>query len=215
MRILTLVLAIITRIVVVLLGYPTSIWANFADRHGLLFWPFLTEALGLIPFTFGCQFRGYVYRRLGVCRGEGTIIHVGTSIGERATTMGSDVWVSKSVYIEYAHIGDHTLIGPGAILLAGRRHHRTENLDVPIKLQGNNPLEPISIGEGAWIGANATIMADVGQHAIVGAGAVVIEPVPDYAIVAGNPARKIRDRRDALSPAVAAAAAIPGELSLS
>ena len=63
-------------------------------------------------------------------------------------------------------------------------------------------IRRVAIGDGAWIGANATVMADVGRHAIVGAGSVVVHPVPDYAIVAGNPARFIRDRRQTdLAPA--------------
>src|SRR4030095_2973114 len=89
-------------------------------------------------------------------------------------------------------------IGPQAVLLSGGRHHKADRLDVPIKQQGNTPKEPIRIGDGAWIGANATVMADVGHDAIVGAGAVVTKPVSPYAVVAGNPARVLymRDGSD-------------------
>jgi len=76
-----------------------------------------------------------------------------------------------------------------------------------VKHQGNWPKNPLVIGDGVWIGANATIMADVGHDAIVGAGSVVTKPVPPYAIVAGNPARIIRDRRPLGEES--AAAAIP------
>lgn len=200
-KIFSYCLKAIRRFLIVVIGAPLSLAVDSADRSGLLFWPFFTEALGMIPFTFGWQLRQYVYRRLGLCKGTDVIFNLGTSIGERATTIGTDVWISKGVYIEYAHIGDHVLIGPGAILLAGRYHHRSDDVEVPIKSQGNHPLVAVHIGDGAWIGANATVMVDVGRHAIVGAGAVVIKPVPDYAVVAGNPARLIRDRRQNLSAA--------------
>jgi acetyltransferase-like isoleucine patch superfamily enzyme len=51
----------------------------------------------------------------------------------------------------------------------------------------------IVIGENAWIGARATILAGsrLGKGAIVGAGAVVSSVIPDYAIAAGNPARVV------------------------
>jgi virginiamycin A acetyltransferase len=166
-----------------------------ANRRGLMYWPFVTEALSMVPFTVGWQLRQDVYRRLGGGCGEGTMIHHGVSVEDRRTSFGADVWVSSKCYIDYAHIEDHVLIGPGAVLLAGRHHHRTDRTDVPIKSQGNHDKSPIRIGMGAWIGANATVMADVGRHAIVGAGAVVIEAVPDFAIAVGNPARVIRDRR--------------------
>ena len=47
------------------------------------------------------------------------------------------------------------------------------------------------IGEGASIGANATILPgiSIGQGALVAAGAVVTRDVPDNAIVKGNPAQ--------------------------
>lgn len=50
-----------------------------------------------------------------------------------------------------------------------------------------------SVGRGATIGANATIVCgnDIGEFAFIGAGAVVTKSVPSYALVAGNPARQI------------------------
>jgi UDP-2-acetamido-3-amino-2,3-dideoxy-glucuronate N-acetyltransferase len=49
------------------------------------------------------------------------------------------------------------------------------------------------VGQGASIGANATIVCghDIGRYAFIGAGAVVTKTVPDYALVIGNPARQV------------------------
>jgi UDP-2-acetamido-3-amino-2,3-dideoxy-glucuronate N-acetyltransferase len=51
-------------------------------------------------------------------------------------------------------------------------------------------IRPTPVGEGATLGANATVICghSIGRFAFVGAGAVVIEDVPDYALVVGNPA---------------------------
>ena len=51
----------------------------------------------------------------------------------------------------------------------------------------------IVVGDGASIGANATILPNVkiGTWAMVGAGAVVTRDVEPYALVAGSPARRI------------------------
>jgi hypothetical protein len=48
-----------------------------------------------------------------------------------------------------------------------------------------------TIGEGATVGANATIVCGchIGRHAFIGAGAVVTRPVPAHAVVLGNPGR--------------------------
>ena len=54
--------------------------------------------------------------------------------------------------------------------------------------------KPIGIRKGAWIGANAVVLAgtEIGRYAIVGAGSVVTKDVPDYAVAVGNPAKVIR-----------------------
>ena len=165
------------------------------EKRHLLYWPFLSEAISMVPFAFGWQLRRELYQILGGGCGEGTILHHGVTVEDRRTSFGIDVWVASKAYIDYAQIGDHVLIGPQAVLLSGRHHHRTDRTDVPIKHQGNHEKKPIQIGIGAWIGANATVMANVGSHAVVGAGAVVVAPVPDFGIAVGNPARIIGDRR--------------------
>lgn len=49
------------------------------------------------------------------------------------------------------------------------------------------------VGQGASIGANATIVCghDIGDFAFIGAGAVVTKTVPAYALVVGNPAKQV------------------------
>jgi acetyltransferase-like isoleucine patch superfamily enzyme len=124
-------------------------------------------------------------------------VNYGATISERDTCIGADVWIGPYSYIDLAEIGDQVLIAPHVCILAGGRHHRFDRLDLPIRLQGNNPLRRTRIGSGAWIGANAVVMADVGEGAVVGAGAVVTRPVPAYAVAAGNPAWVIRQRGEA------------------
>lgn len=161
---------------------------------GWIYFPYVSEALSRVPFSLGWKLRRAVYARVLPHVGRDVLLNFGTILEDERTTFGDDVWLSVGCFVDYAHIGNHVLIGQHVVLLAGGRHHHFDQLDVPIKQQGNPPRQPINIGDGAWIGANATIMADIGNDAIVGAGAVVTKPVPPYAIVAGNPARILRMR---------------------
>lgn len=49
------------------------------------------------------------------------------------------------------------------------------------------------VGEGATIGANATIVCgnDIGRYAFIGAGSVITKQVKPYALMVGNPAKQI------------------------
>ncbi len=167
-----------------------------ATDRGWVYFPYASQALSQIPFSLGWKLRRAIYARSmtgGV--GEGTTIHHGVVFDDHRSTIGREVWISAGVYIELCELEDYVMIGPRAVLLTAGSYHRFDRTDVPIKLQGNGERRPLRIGRGAWIGANATVMANVGHDAIVSAGSLVTRPVPPYAIVGGNPAQILRMRQ--------------------
>jgi acetyltransferase-like isoleucine patch superfamily enzyme len=111
--------------------------------------------------------------------------------------IGNYVWIGPQAYFDARNLvlEDYVGWGPGAKVL-GSMHTGLPHED-PI-ITTNLLIKPVTVGFGADIGTNATILPGVhiGRQAIVGAGAVVTHDVPEYAIVAGVPARVIRDRRD-------------------
>jgi maltose O-acetyltransferase len=183
-----------------LVGSALGVCLAVLLRRAWLYFPFVSEALSGLPFAVGWKVRQAVYERILPHIGRTAVLHYGVVLEDPRTEIGEDVWVGTGAYVDFAVVGDHVLIGPRAVLLAGGRHHRFDRLDVPIKLQGNPLKEPLLIGDGAWIGASATVMAPVGRNAIVGAGSVVTREVPPYAIVVGNPARILRMRDGSPSP---------------
>jgi acetyltransferase-like isoleucine patch superfamily enzyme len=154
------------------------------------------EAISTIPLFLGHRVRQQFYQALLSSCGQRLELNFGATIADRDARIGNDVWIGPYSYIDLCEIGDQVLIGPHVCILAGGKHHKMERIDLPIRLQGNNPPRRVHIGSGAWIGANATVMADVGEGAVVGAGAVVTKDVPAFAIVAGNPARILRFRTE-------------------
>lgn len=168
-----------------------KLFARFARS---LHFPFVSQCLSQIPFSIGWKLRRAVYSGILPSVGKDVVLHHGVVLEDERSQFGDDIWISVGCYLDYVIVEDSVLIGQHVVILSGKNHHNTDRLDIPIKLQGNPPKQPVTIGRGAWIGANATIMADVGHDAIVGAGSVVTKPVEPFAIVAGNPARLIRMR---------------------
>ena len=84
-------------------------------------------------------------------------------------------------------IGDHTFIGGHVTLGDGV----TVRSGVRLGDGAENPDHPTTVGDGAVIAANATILPGIriAGHVVVDAGAVVTRDVPRNAIVTGNPAR--------------------------
>jgi putative colanic acid biosynthesis acetyltransferase WcaF len=55
---------------------------------------------------------------------------------------------------------------------------------------------PITVGDGAWVGAQAFIAPDVtiGREAVIAAGSVVSRSLPPGMVCAGNPCVPVKNR---------------------
>ena len=112
--------------------------------------------------------------------------------GEGRLTVGDCCFLNHECLIDTA--GDVTLgrnvalANRVALLTSG---HETDD---PRSRAGRRTLRPIVIGDGAWLGANVTVLGGVtiGEGAVVAAGSLVRADVPPHTLWAGVPARLVR-----------------------
>ncbi|MED3623269.1 acyltransferase [Neobacillus thermocopriae] len=90
----------------------------------------------------------------------------------------------------YIKIGENCDIAMGT-LITTMTHEIGENQ----KRAGDNLYLPVIVGNGCWIGANATILPGVtiGDGCIIAAGAVVTKDCESNGLYAGVPAKRIKD----------------------
>jgi hypothetical protein len=85
-------------------------------------------------------------------------------------------------------IGDDVLIGPNVSLITSG--HPVAPSERRAFLVG----KPITVANGVWIAAGATVIGGVtiGENSVVAAGSVITRDVPANTLVGGNPATVIR-----------------------
>ncbi len=142
-------------------------------------------------------------------------------VGESRIAVGDDVYVGRGSWLQtlegperggVLEIGDGTSIAGRCVLSAarsvrlGRRVLLASNVyisdhihayDDPARAvldQGLERLEPVEIGDGAWLGQNVVVCPGVtiGRGAVIGANSVVLGDVPDYSLAVGVPATVVR-----------------------
>jgi len=100
--------------------------------------------------------------------------------------LGSNVKIQNNVSLYTGVVcEDDVFLGPSCVF--------TNVVNPRSAVNRRGQYAQTKVGQGASIGANATIVCghDIGKFAFIGAGAVVTKHVPDYALVVGNPARQI------------------------
>ncbi len=100
--------------------------------------------------------------------------------------LGNNVKVQNNVSIYTGVIcEDDVFLGPSMVF--------TNVINPRSSVVRKDQYKKTHVGQGATIGANATVICgnNIGKYAFIGAGTVVTKDVPDYALVIGNPGRQI------------------------
>ncbi len=133
-------------------------------------------------------------------------------LGERVH-IGAGGWLYVASEQAALEIGDRTRmsglcvlsaaerVSLGRAVLLGRNVYIADHIhgvmepDVPIFEQPLEKVEPVEIGDRAWLGQNVVVLPGVtiGAGAVVGANSVVADDVAPRTVVVGAPARPVRE----------------------
>lgn len=119
--------------------------------------------------------------------GSETIVRVGDRV---RIGRGSHIVGHHSIVIE-----DDVITGPYVYITD--QNHVYADVNVPIARQWP-ANDPVRIGPGCWLGANAVVLpgTTLGRNVAVAANSVVRGVVPDHSVVAGVPAKVVRRYED-------------------
>ena len=105
--------------------------------------------------------------------------------------IGDHVWLGEECWLlnlERITIGNNVCISQRAFLCTGSHNHKLPTFDLITK--------PITVEDGAWIGAGAWVGpgVTVGNHAVLAAGSIATKDLEPHGIYRGNPAVFLRPR---------------------
>lgn len=162
------------------------IWPDMRD------WPVLLASVAGVPLFL----RRWILVQRGHRLAADVRIHAGTIVHGSRLTVGRDTFINRDCVIQAdapVIIGEQVHLGPGVRITTvsheiGPSHRRA----------GHRYTRPVTIGSGAWIGAESQILpgVSVGAGAIVAAGSVVTADVPPDTVAGGVPAKTIRSLAD-------------------
>ena len=128
---------------------------------------------------------------IGYSLGEGTKV-VGPIYCTAKLITGSDCWLGRNFTIHgngTVEMGDNCDIAKDVTFLTVRR-----GTDAQESGAGEVRNDSISVGEGCWIGAHATLGRNVtiGKGCMILADACVLKNMPEKTLIGGVPARIVR-----------------------
>jgi putative colanic acid biosynthesis acetyltransferase WcaF len=155
-------------------------------------WYFCKIVFFLSAIPWPSALKRTLLRLFGAKIGEGVVFKPRVNIYlPWRLEIGSHSWIGEEVFIlNYAEvrIGSHACVSQRSFLCTGNHDYR----DPEFAFLGG----PISVCDGAWIGAAVFIAPGVliGEESVVVAGSVVLKDLPKGMICSGNPAEPKSDR---------------------
>lgn len=155
-------------------------------------WMLLSALFFRHSLALGNGLKIRLLRVFGAQIGRGVLIKPGVQIKfPWRLAIGHHCWIGENVWIDNlapVSIGAHVCISQGAYIFTGNHNYKKRGFDLMV--------QPVSIEDGAWVGAQAIVCpgASIGTHAVVAAGSVATGILKAYGIYQGNPATWMRQR---------------------
>ena len=147
-----------------------------------------SQFLALLPGLAGAYLRAAFYwTTLERCHWE-IRIGFGSLFTHRGATLGRNASMGAYCVVGHADIGEEVMMASRISIPSGKRQHFGEDG----RISAEPRFDRVAIGDRAWVGEGAIVMADVGRDCIVSAGAVVSSAMPDGTLIGGNPARVLK-----------------------
>lgn len=153
-------------------------------------------AAKLLPRRTSGELRARLLRLSGFDVGIGTKVQGPIKISGsrnlmRRLSIGADCSIDSDCVLDLSDkltIGDRVTLEPGVMILTS-----THELDFPAHRAGKLVLNPVQVGNGAWLRSRCVLLPGVkiGEGAVVEVGAVVNKDVEPHTRVAGIPAVKV------------------------
>ncbi|MFQ3581829.1 MAG: WcaF family extracellular polysaccharide biosynthesis acetyltransferase [Chloracidobacterium sp.] len=143
-----------------------------------------------LPYPSALKAR--LLRLFGARIGRGVVIKPNVNIKYPwLLAIGDFSWIGEGAWIDNladVAIGAHACISQGAYLLTGNHDYTAQHFDLMIA--------PITIGDGAWVGAKSIVLPGtrLESHVVVAAGSVIGGSTEPYGIYRGAPAQWVRQR---------------------
>lgn len=139
------------------------------------------------------RLRRRILRRAGMNVASTVLIHPRCWFGNTKITIGDGTWINYGTWFDNCApitLGRNVNVGQGVMFCTSKHE-----IGPPERRAGRDTSEPITIGDGSWIGSRALILGGVtvGAGCVIAAGAVVTADCAPNGIYAGVPARRIRD----------------------
>jgi acetyltransferase-like isoleucine patch superfamily enzyme len=151
----------------------------------------VTERLARRAGYPGVYLRAATYRLILRQCARDVHLGFGTVLSRPAAVLGEHVYVGRYCSLGWVELGRDVMLADFVAIPSGGDTHRVAgDTRTPPRL-AENRYRPVRIGEGTWLGAHATVLADVGRYCVIGAGAVVTRPIPEFSVAVGVPARVV------------------------
>jgi acetyltransferase-like isoleucine patch superfamily enzyme len=147
----------------------------------------------LLQTTIGAS---HILRSFGASVGRRSVVHSPLVIHNAEKDysnllIGSNVHIGRNVFLDLTDtitVDDRAVVSMDCALLT---HQDVGNR--PLQSRYPRKMQPLHIGENAYLGIRVTLLAgaNIGESTVVGAGAVVLNSISDHNVVVGIPAKKV------------------------